>query len=429
MLTPSRLCLATLLLCVSTTAAHAQIGWEVEWHSADLTVIDTSGTAPEGKPFYVKEVLGQFGNWLVTSDDVKYAVSCPPALTGRFTTLVAYDRKDQVAHARPHAGRCYKGVIEFKTAVPRTTATDIEADFRELRAVLERLRAQPVTTEVSGMGPLDGTGNGCHNAFPCVLEFPYYAKASHALNGGTPMAGRRWYLVVQPNKGGVEDIRPQVNINIDLDYFAARSGNNPFLDAQFAELWETTQGWQFADITAHTLTTEKRGFYRVFGYYAAKLDGLAKEREDLARMFKAKVVPPQSAPQVAGKNRLNPNPKVDFCQLRASFGVSLRTYKPLHAYFGDDGTRRVYRIINETPLKVLELYQLPSCPFTTSDVGLLPFLSQGGPITAGKRAPVFELRHPGSDDQACFALTAYVGDGKGDPATLAANCYANISTF
>lgn len=420
-----------LLLLGGAGAADAQIGWEVEWHSADLTLIDTTPLQPpEGKPFYTKQVLGQVGNWLITSDDVWDPVTCAPELTGGvFTGLVAYSRDDQKARSQAFAGRCYKGILELKTADPRSTLADLQTDIAALRTLLLNYRGQAVTTMLGGMGPLSGVGNGCNGTYPCVLKFPYYRSPDDAIAGTHAVANRHWYVVIHPPKApGKEDLKPQVNLNIDLRYFTRKKTGgaaNAFLNNQFSDLWSTTSGWTFAPITAHTLTPEKEAFYRLFGYYASRLDELGVAAKDLASRFGGEVVNP-SDPVLANKNMLNPNPKVDLCQLRGAFGVSLRTYHPLKKYFGD-GPDALYQVKNATPRQVLDFYQTHSCPFTTPDVTVLPFLSDGSILPAGTLMPVFEFRHPTADP--CFALIDHVATGAGNLATLAAGCHADITTF
>lgn len=433
---PCRALVAAIVILAAGRAAHAEVGWEVEW-DVELTQVEGDGvTAPaEGNVFYIKKTLGREGNWLITSDDVWDAVQCPPEILALFppgTTqgIQAYARKDEL-RANPKPGKCFKGIIEFKSETPLVNQAGIQTDMTALRALIQRWLTDATVATVARTGgapPLPGVshaagpagnGNGgCNNTFPCVLRFPVYDNPTDAINQVNAVAGRWWYVVI---RNANVSLRPQVNLNVPLTYFAAPGSPNAFVNAQFQDLWATTAGptpWAFTAIFAHTATPEKLGFYRLFGYYARRMDELAQARSDLVYMM-TKVRLPITAKIEANKNKLNPNTKFDMCELRTALGGAA-TYIPLRTYFGASGS--IYRVKNGTPRQVLDFWTPDHCRFTSKDVSLRPFLFNG------LIRPLFEFRHPGANE-ACFDLITWIATGTGNLAALAQQCDVDSSVF
>lgn len=445
------------VLCCSANA-RAQVGWEVEW-GVDLMLVDGDGmTAPaEGTAFYVKETLGREGNWLITSDDVWDARMCapevlalfpkatapkvlapdPPTPLGAGSTygLMAWQRSKQPPSAVPgrapgdrRANSCYHGIIEFKNEVPRATAADIQNDMTALRNLMQRWRTDAVRPAVARAHPLGlaappplpgvatasgaaiGAGlGGCNNVFPCVLRFPYYATTADAIAQVNAVPNKFWYVVITNTNNA--QIRPQVNLNIPIRYFAnldatgsRPASTNTFVNTQFANLWSDTAAWNFGVV----LNDARKGFFRLYGWYAQQLDTIASGRGI-----------PNATHFVAQKNALNPNPKFDFCALKDHFNV---IHGSLNGFYGAAGT--IYRVKNVRPRQVLQdpVPATAVCRFVTSDVTLRPFL------VAGHVRPLFEFRHPGAN-QACFELIDWVSTGAGNLGALATQCQTDTSVF
>jgi hypothetical protein len=426
-----RILLASAIVLSLGRAAHAEIGWEVEW-DVELTQVSGDGTgAPaDAETFWIKETLGREGNWLITSDDVWDRVTCPPEILALFpagTTqgIRAYARDDDGKTGAAKTNKCFKGIIEFKSQVPLVNQAGIQTDMNDLRALIQRWLTDPLPAPVARVGaaPLPGLANvsgpagngGCANAFPCVLRFPVYANENDAINQVNAVPNHFWYVVI---KSANVTFRPQVNLNVPLTYFSQPGSPNGFVNAQFQELWQTTTPWTFAPIKLHSLTPERRAFYRLYGFYARKMDELAKAQADMVYIM-TKVRPSITAPIEANKNKLNPNVKFDFCELRAAIGVTT-TYIPLKSYFGPTGS--VHAVVNATPIKMLGIWPYANCRFTSKDVTLRPFLFNG------VIRPLFEFRHPGAN-QPCFDLTTWVANGTGNLAALAQQCDIDSTVF
>lgn len=449
---------SSLFVLCSSAEAHAQVGWEVEW-GVDLMLVDGDGmNAPaEGSAFFVKETLGREGNWLITSDDVWDARMCtpevlalfpkstapgvlapdPPAPLGAGDTygLMAWQRNQQPPTMVPgrapgnrRANRCYHGIIEFKNEQPRTAAVDIQNDMTALRNLMQRWRTDAVLPTVARTHPLGlaappplpgvasaggaamGAGlGGCNNVFPCVLRLPYYGTTADAIAQVNPVPNKFWYVVITTTN--TSQIRPQVNLNIPIRYFANTNalGNGPastntFVKGQFDPLWRHTPTWNFGIV----LNDSRKGFFRLYGWYAQQMDTLARALNV-----------PNATHFVAQKNALNPNPKFDFCALKDHFNAINGS---LNGFYGNAGT--IYRVQNARPRQVLQdpVPATAACRFVTNDVTLRPFL------VAGHARPLFEFRHPGAN-QACFQLIDWVSTGAGNLGALAAQCHTDTSVF
>jgi hypothetical protein len=457
-MTRKALFLSSVLLLLLSGRASAQVGWEVEW-GVDLMLIEGDGIAApaEGSLFYVKQTLGREGNWLITSDDVWEARACAPEVLALFPKnappstlaadpptpllgghtygLVAWPRKRQPPVLVPGrtpgtrlSDRCFHGIIEFKTETPRMTALDIQSDMTALRNLIQRWRTDAVRPTVprplggvlaappplpgvtAAAGAALGAGlGGCNNTFPCVLRLPYYDNHALALAGGPGHLTKHWYVVIT-NHNNVQ-FRPQVNLNIPIRYFAnlnnagtGPASTNTFVNTQFQELWSDTLAWNFG----YVLNDARKGFYRLYGWYAKRMDELAAARRV-----------PVTQHHVAQKNALNPNIKFDFCALKDRFNL---VDGPLNGYYGDGGS--IYRVANARPRQVLR-NPVPGgndCRFVTRDVTLRPF------TVGGHARPLFEFRHPGAN-QACFDLIDHVATGAGNVANLAAQCHTDTSVF
>jgi hypothetical protein len=336
------------LWLLSVGTAHAQVGWEVEWNNVDVMLIDhTVGQNATSIEIGAKErfaVVGADGTrWNVETDDAHLnPTPCPAEVRRRWPTI-------QSAAGGGHAvrpGRCWQAYVEFNTVVPRRTNVEIRAHMQALQAAIAGYQANGLLAQDHANG-----GGG-------IAIIPAAGNAN-----------RDW--VISMPQDFVRFSSRQVNMDIPLTYFQpnAAPGANRFLNAQFADFW----GSNLQAPVALRVGGATEGFYKIFEYYARRLDL-------------------RGAP--FNKNTLNPNMKFNMCAARNAANAWHANFVTAFSAGGQ------YQVQQAAARRVLVQAAAANdeCRFTTDDVTEIP--------VAGNH-PVWEFRVP-DDRYACFHVLEIV---------------------